>query len=132
MAIRRSYQQTAATLDAKLKSALAEARAAGLAAVNEFVKRREIGPDGLVVDSCGHAYLKVENPSINFRRALKRLDICTEALNGYWWVLSFSSEEMPLPANQSITAQERACEAAEKVMASYFPDECFCVMSRQD
>jgi hypothetical protein len=125
-------KEAKAVLDAKLRTVLHEARAAGIAAARDFVKRTEIAADGFVSDTFGRAYLKVGDPTGPFRRALKRLDPEAEAWEGYWWILSFKDEDMPTAAIQSIRAHEAACKAARSVMESYFPDEKFYVLSRVD
>jgi hypothetical protein len=129
---KHSTKEVKSALDAKLKAALHEARAAGIAAAREFVKRAEIDVDGFVADTFGRAYLKVGDPSSHFRSALKRLDPEAEAWEGYWWILSFKDADMPAPACQSIRAYETACEAARSVMTAHFPQEKFYVLSRVD
>ena len=132
---KQTTSEAKTALDTKLKVALQEAHSAGVAAAREFVqhaeKRGEI-QDGFVPDTCGSAYLKVGNPSGNFRSALKRLDPKAEAWEGYWWILSFKDEEFPAAASQSIRAHEAACEAARSVMTAHFPEERFYVLSHVD
>jgi hypothetical protein len=70
---KQATKDAKAALDVELRAALDEARAAGIAAAREFVKRAEIDSDGFVADTFGRAYLKVGNPSSPFRSALKRL-----------------------------------------------------------
>jgi hypothetical protein len=130
---KQTTQDAKAALYVKLRTALDEARMAGLAAVREFLKTAEMNADGSIRDTCGYAYLKAGNPSISFRSALRRLDPEAEAWQGYWWILSFGGDDdMPIPASQSIRAHEVACEASRGVMKRHFPEENFYVLSRMD
>jgi hypothetical protein len=132
---KQTTKEAKASLDAKLKAALEDAHAAGLAAAREFVKRAEERGEiqnGFVLDTCGSAYLKVGGPSGHFRSALERLDPEAEPWEGYWSILSFKDEEFPAAASQSIRAHEAACKAACVVMTAHFPEERFYVLSHVD
>src|ERR1039457_6097810 len=95
----------------------------------ESLLNAEIDEDGCVRDTCGRASLKVGDRSGHFRSALKRLDPEAQAWEGYWPILSFRDEDMPVSATQSIRAHEAACEAARIVMKAHFPEENFYVLS---
>lgn len=120
-----------ADFDAKLASIIAEAKAAGLHAVDEFMRTSWMVKDSEVGDASGWAWVKVWKPSYKFRESLKRLLPNEHGFRGEWMVLGFG-RDLPKGAYQAITAHEIACKAAVRVMRAHFPDEEFSVDSHMD
>jgi hypothetical protein len=116
-------------MDARLKAAIDEAHAAGMAAVKDFVERTWMAKDGVIYDASGCAFVKVRTPSYQFREALKRLNPKAHGLYGAWTVLGFGRQ---MPREQSITAHEIACKAALNILSAHFPTEEFLVDSHMD
>jgi hypothetical protein len=102
-----------------------EARAAGLAASQEFVDRQEISPDGHIGDTCGWAFVKVDRPRYHFREALKSFRPGSFGFKAKWTVLGFGQREIGKAASQSLTAHEIACNSACAVLQRHFPEENF-------
>jgi hypothetical protein len=106
---------------ARVKAALEEAHEAAEAAVAEFMTTAEFNAQGLVLDSCGGASVIVRKPSYRLRTALKALgEITPGDTVGAWSISRFGKH---VKQQQSITAEERACEAARKVLERHFPGE---------
>ena len=114
-----------------LEDALHEGRMSGLAAVKKFVASSKLSPEGLVVDTCGRAHLKVFKPSYHFREALKQIYPDARAHRAAWMVLGFG-QEIDGEAGQSITAHELACSTALEILKAKFPAENFMVSSYVD
>jgi hypothetical protein len=115
----------------RLAKALAEAKIAGLAASDQFVKQQQIAADGHLGGTAGWAFLEVRRPSYHFREALKRQKPGATGFMGKWTVLGFG-REIGIAASQSLSANEIACEAAFAVLKRHFPTENFSVDSHVD
>jgi hypothetical protein len=115
----------------RLATALAEARTAGLAASEQFVKQKQTASDGHLGGTAGWAFVKVRTPSYHFREALKQLNPRATGFQGKWTLLGFG-REIGIAASQSLSAHEIACEAARAVLRQYFPEEDLFVDSHMD
>lgn len=108
-----------AAYEARVKAALAEAHAAAEAAYNEFKSSAKLSPEGYILDSCGGAYIVMYKPSHRFRTTMVSMDAMSRGHRGGWHIGGFTRSVN----DQSITASEKACDAAAKVLQAHFPEE---------
>lgn len=108
-----------AAYEIRVKDALAEAHVAAEAAYKDFRASAKLSPEGHILDSCGGASLIVFKPSHRFRTTMTSLNAMSRGYNGAWRIGGFTRSVN----DQSITASERACEAAAKVLQGHFPEE---------
>jgi hypothetical protein len=114
---------------AEAKAALDEAHAAATKAFLDFKKTAKIAKEGYIIDSCGYADVVVYKPSYRLRTTLKALGEIEKSHGGAWSVSNFTKSVK----EQSITANEVACQAACEVLKRRFPGEGeFFATSRMD
>lgn len=108
-----------AAYEARVKAALEEAHVAAEDAYREFRATAKLSPEGHILDSCGGASIVIYKPSYRFRTTMVALDAMSRGYNGGWRIGGFTRTVN----DQSITASERACDAAVKVLEKHFPEE---------
>src|ERR1019366_814383 len=128
---KRSTDQAAAVLDAKLRAAMEEAHIAGGNDFEKFMRTSRLVQDGIVYDTAGWAFVKVRSPAYHFRESLKRLYPSARGSGGKW-TLNIGFGKKPSNMNQSMTADEVYAGAAARVMWAHFPDQEFIVDSHMD
>ena len=101
------------------EAALNEAYEAAEVAFKKYKSSAKLSPDGHILDSCGSASVIIFKPSHRFRTTLQSLDAISSGYQGAWTVGNFNRAV----SDQSITASEKACEAARDVLEKAFPDE---------
>lgn len=108
-----------AAYEKHVKDALAEAHKAAEDAYLAFKATAKKSPEGHILDSCGSASVVIFKPSHRFRTTLLGMDAISRGYKGAWTVGGFTRSVN----DQSITASEKACEAAVKVLEAQFPEE---------
>jgi hypothetical protein len=119
MASKKAQKEAAyAAFLERVKSALADAHAAAKAAFQKFDAEADHDNSGQIIDACGGATLRAYKPSYRFRKALKELGEI-EHYGSHWSISNFHTN---VPS-QSVTASERAYEAACAVFRERFPED---------
>jgi hypothetical protein len=108
-----------AEYEARVRAAFAEAEAASEKAFEDFRASADKAPEGYIKDSCGSASLVIYKPSYRFRTTLRSMDLISPGYKGAWGLGGFSR----IVTDQSITASEKAHEAARDVLRKHFPEE---------
>jgi hypothetical protein len=114
----RKKAQSAAFVET-VRVAIEDAHAAAKTAYEEFAKTANKSKEGHILDACGTASVVVYTPSYRLREALKQLGEVTQGYQGAWTVSNFGKHVN----DQSITAHEKACEAACAVLKARFPED---------
>jgi hypothetical protein len=104
---------------AHVKATLDEAHEAASKVAEKFMKTAKRAPDGHISDLCDGAWVVVYKPSHRLRTALKSLGEIEKGYRGAWGISQFRT----YAKTQSVTAHERACEAARGVLKNAFPDD---------
>ncbi|WP_114521604.1 hypothetical protein [Altererythrobacter sp. ZODW24] len=103
----------------RVKQAFDEAETAAEDAYKAYRASAQLTPEGHIKDTCGSASLVIYKPSYQFRTTLQAMDKISRGYQGAWGLGAFNRSVH----DQSITASEKACEAARDVLEKHFPEE---------